>query len=198
MAILVTCTCGKQFRVKTELAGKRGKCAACGQVISVPNLAQSGEKAVSAPPRACSTCREPLQPSAVICLNCGLDLRTGKQLPRVKSSAGVARSKPPAGFPTSAVRLWIALAAGGTCLVGVAVAVILFIWDRGPGSTVSMPEPKLGSGNVSSATNSPPGPDEKKQPTDLGSKTGPDQLVVAKLLAKVADRKSTRLNSSHG
>ncbi len=70
MAIRVTCTCGKQFQVKEELAGKRGKCAACGQVLSIPTLASSAvqEKATPAPQRACPICWETLQPNAVICL----------------------------------------------------------------------------------------------------------------------------------
>lgn len=107
MAIIVTCTCGKQFKVKDELAGKRGKCAACGRVLSVPTLAPSlvQEKATPSPLRACPTCQEALQPNAVICLNCGHDLRTGKQLPHAKSSAPAALSKASAKAPASPVPL---------------------------------------------------------------------------------------------
>jgi hypothetical protein len=49
MAIIVTCTCGKQFKVKEELAGKRGKCAACGRVLSVPTLAPSSSTPAAHP-----------------------------------------------------------------------------------------------------------------------------------------------------
>ena len=100
MAIRVTCTCGKQFQVKVELAGKRGKCAACGQVLSIPAIPSSAalEKAIPAPLRACPICWEPLMPYAVICLRCGLDLRTGKQVPHIMP---VAPSRPVANVPTS-------------------------------------------------------------------------------------------------
>lgn len=36
MSIVFSCECGKMFSVKDELAGQRGKCTACGSVITVP------------------------------------------------------------------------------------------------------------------------------------------------------------------
>ena len=98
MAISVTCECGKQFKVKDELAGKRGKCSSCGQVLSIPTLASSAdpEKATPAPLRACPACWEALQPNAVICLHCGHDLRTGKQVPQAKPSEPAAPARPSA------------------------------------------------------------------------------------------------------
>jgi len=36
MPIPVTCQCGKRFAAKDELAGRRLKCPACGEAISVP------------------------------------------------------------------------------------------------------------------------------------------------------------------
>jgi hypothetical protein len=160
MAIIVTCTCGKQFKVKDELAGKRGKCAACGRVLSVPTLASSAdqEKASPSPRRACPTCRQALQPKAVICLNCGLDLRTGKQVPQAKSSAPAAPSRPSAKAPASSARLWIALIAGGVCLAGVVAAVTLLFWGRGPGISAIAPPPNPGTQNAAPVANAPPGP----------------------------------------
>jgi uncharacterized Zn finger protein len=29
--------CGKSFKVRAEFAGKKGKCAVCGKVITIPN-----------------------------------------------------------------------------------------------------------------------------------------------------------------
>ena len=139
MAISVTCTCGKQFKVKDELAGKRGKCAACGQVLSIPAIPSSAalEKAIPAPLRACPACWEALQPNAVICLHCGHDLRTGKQVPQAKSAAP---SRPSAEAPVASARLWIALIAGGICLAGVVAAVALLSWGRGPGISAVAPK----------------------------------------------------------
>lgn len=36
MSINVVCACGKKLQVKDELAGKRGKCPACGQAMTIP------------------------------------------------------------------------------------------------------------------------------------------------------------------
>lgn len=44
MAINVACQCGKAFRVKDEVAGKRVKCPACGRVLDIP------EDSEAAPP----------------------------------------------------------------------------------------------------------------------------------------------------
>ena len=150
MAIVVTCTCGKQFKVKDELAGKRGKCAACGQVLSVPTLAPSldQEKASPSTQRACPTCQKAVEPAAVICVNCGHDLRTGKQLPQAKSSAPAAPFRPSAKAPASPARIWIALVAGGICLAGVAAAVTLLSRGREPRISATAPKPNPGTQNA--------------------------------------------------
>jgi hypothetical protein len=36
MAIEVTCTCGKQFRLPDDCAGKHGKCSQCGKTVFIP------------------------------------------------------------------------------------------------------------------------------------------------------------------
>ena len=133
MAISVTCTCGKQFKVKDELAGKRGKCAACGQVLSIPAIPSSAalEKAIPAPLRACPACWEALQPNAVICLHCGHDLRTGKQVSQAKSAAP---SLPTEKVPASSLRLWIAFISGGICFAGVIAALTLLPRGQVPGN----------------------------------------------------------------
>lgn len=169
MAIIVTCTCGKQFKVKEELAGKRGKCAACGRVLSVPTLAPSVDPETPSPSplRACPTCRVDLQPNAVICLNCGHDLRTGKQVPQSKFSVPVAPSRPSANVPASSARRSISLIAGGTCLAGVAAGVTatLLFWGRGSGIPAIAPQPNRETQNVSSAANALPNKAAAASPT---------------------------------
>ena len=200
MAISVTCVCGKQFKVKDELAGKRGKCAACGQVLSIPTLASSAalEKATPAPLRGCPACREALQPNAVICLHCGHDLRTGKQVPQAMSTAPAAPARPSANVPSSSglfefedavpsapsakvpassARLWIALIVVGTCLAGVAAAVALLTWGREAGnSAIAPPRSPKADGPVAKKE----GPDSKVTPDSTI-----DQPALKKLLAKV-------------
>ena len=39
MSIQVSCECGKTFQVGDQFAGKRGKCKACGRVVTVPAAA---------------------------------------------------------------------------------------------------------------------------------------------------------------
>lgn len=41
MPLEVTCSCGKQYRVGDELAGKRIRCSACGQAVLVPDFSPS-------------------------------------------------------------------------------------------------------------------------------------------------------------
>jgi hypothetical protein len=47
MNIVVTCTCGKPLSAQPHLAGKRVRCPACGQPISIPTPSPT---ATSAPP----------------------------------------------------------------------------------------------------------------------------------------------------
>lgn len=144
MAIVVTCTCGKQLKVKDELAGRRGKCVACGQALLIPTLPRSPDKDVHPPPapRACPTCHKPLRPEAVICVNCGFNLRTGKKLAPAKPPMSVA----PTGQSdqlldeASARRLPIALIAGGVCLTVVAAALLLFFWNPWAGKPAAIAE----------------------------------------------------------
>lgn len=87
MSISVFCReCNKTYRVRDELAGKRGKCAQ-GHMILIPELAPSDSnptprREASANGKKCPSCRTVLKDKVVICVNCGFDLRTGKPLAR--------------------------------------------------------------------------------------------------------------------
>ncbi len=39
MAISISCSCGKQYRLNDELAGKKAKCGGCGNVLAIPAAA---------------------------------------------------------------------------------------------------------------------------------------------------------------
>jgi DNA-directed RNA polymerase subunit RPC12/RpoP len=104
------CTaCGKEYRWKPELAGRKAKCG-CGASIVVPaERPATGGGAPAAkpagPPAAapaptrvfaptaetiaapaessgakCPACSAALAPNAVLCVNCGYNLKTGKTL----------------------------------------------------------------------------------------------------------------------
>ena len=43
MGILVSCECGKTFKVPEKFAGKKGKCAGCGKILDIPVPVGHGE-----------------------------------------------------------------------------------------------------------------------------------------------------------
>lgn len=52
MAITVSCRCGKKLAVRDELAGRKGKCPACGSVLSIPGLPSPAPPSAGDPPPA--------------------------------------------------------------------------------------------------------------------------------------------------
>ncbi len=96
MPIRVTCQCGASFQAKDALAGKRVKCPKCGQPLSIPaprapagpapleDLLEDAHVEEAAVPR-CPECRAELKPGAVLCVNCGFDLKAGKRLKTSRS-----------------------------------------------------------------------------------------------------------------
>ena len=105
MPISIACKCGQKFAAKDSLAGKTVKCPKCGQPLKIPKSGpDSAEAAVkesapglnssnplhdlldevgvtaSATGRRCSECGADLTPEAIICIQCGFNTETGKQL----------------------------------------------------------------------------------------------------------------------
>jgi predicted RNA-binding Zn-ribbon protein involved in translation (DUF1610 family) len=83
MSIAVTCSCGKKLQVKDELAGKRGKCPACGALLTIPQppssppLAQLAPPLQSPPPRAtpAATSLAPPKNAPFLCPRCSAVLQ---------------------------------------------------------------------------------------------------------------------------
>ncbi len=106
MAIMPECPgCGKRLKVKDEPAGKRGKCPGCGALLTIPepaaggaqefpdefDLEETGDKAATAsampkPPAPCPNCGQPVPSSAVFCVKCGTDVRSGTRVEEAKES----------------------------------------------------------------------------------------------------------------
>jgi hypothetical protein len=90
MPIHVECDCGKSLNVPDKLAGKKGKCPACGAVLNIPAGDTDDEPKVElkAPPskatgtvgRKCPNCSKNWPADAVICVACGTNLITGERL----------------------------------------------------------------------------------------------------------------------
>jgi hypothetical protein len=99
MPIAAQCgSCQKKFKAPDNAAGKKAKCPQCGGVIQIPALeapkpaasddhsvAEEAPAAAAAPaaPAAdtsgCPACGAELAAKAVLCVDCGFDLRTGKK-----------------------------------------------------------------------------------------------------------------------
>lgn len=106
MSIDLTCGCGKRLKVPDKLAGKRGKCPACGGVIEIPASPAAPEpdegfalaaeieaakqrrgKPQPAAPRPdaaakCGGCGKPMRPGAKICVHCGFNKALGDYMPQ--------------------------------------------------------------------------------------------------------------------
>lgn len=122
-----TCmACGKEYRWKPELAGRKAKCG-CGAALVVPAerpggaappVAAARAAAVTRPAEspasasipvastavpvaapagaACPSCAASLAPNAVLCVNCGYNLKTGKMLSVVVERDEPEPDEPPA------------------------------------------------------------------------------------------------------
>ncbi len=96
MPISVSCQCGKSFQAKDELAGKIVRCPGCGNALQIPAPTPQGglsdllsEEGMAGPVGpTCPSCREPIKENAVLCVSCGLNLETGRQL-RTATASGL-------------------------------------------------------------------------------------------------------------
>lgn len=100
MPIVVQCSaCKKQFQAGDHLAGKQVKCPACQAVLVLPASQQAAAPtgnsldellAEEMPQRhaglagqaevKCPGCGIPVREDAVLCVNCGYNFRTGRQI----------------------------------------------------------------------------------------------------------------------
>lgn len=100
MPIKVVCKCGQQLAVKDSLAGRAVKCPKCGQPVKIPSSGEStaakdrvdaaisdllDEAGLHGGILRCPGCGTPLAENAVLCVQCGYDLRKGH---RIKTRVG--------------------------------------------------------------------------------------------------------------
>lgn len=89
MTISFRCECGKHISVKDEFAGRKGKCPACNRTLVVPappgveepplELAPEHPSPLPAP-RACPGCGARYEPEVLVCVKCGINLKTGRPI----------------------------------------------------------------------------------------------------------------------
>lgn len=87
MAIHVICPNGHELHVDEKYAGKRGRCPKCQGIVVIPHPGESSsevadssaddERLSKRATKKCPSCERPLSKKAVLCVNCGFDLRTG-------------------------------------------------------------------------------------------------------------------------
>jgi tetratricopeptide (TPR) repeat protein len=109
MAIQVYCNCGNSLSVGAELAGKKIRCKACGDVLKIPAVPmdESAEEEPTSGPddyevvgaettsRTCGSCGATAAPNDTACLACGAELAGGgpailEKVPRQVLLGGVA------------------------------------------------------------------------------------------------------------
>ncbi|MFP4055820.1 MAG: hypothetical protein ACLF0G_03005 [Candidatus Brocadiia bacterium] len=78
--ITFRCSCGREFEARDEAAGRHMRCPECGERVQVPQPQDSPEPTDEGEAGPCPECQAPLAPGAVLCTNCGYDLRTGQRL----------------------------------------------------------------------------------------------------------------------
>ncbi|MEO2010174.1 MAG: hypothetical protein ABGX22_15980 [Pirellulaceae bacterium] len=94
MTINASCSCGKTFRVKDELAGKKVKCSACGQPFTVPAPSIASPSSVAGPVTSCA-CGAQFRVTAKIagkkvrCPKC----KTICQMPAMPAAAGAVAAQ---------------------------------------------------------------------------------------------------------
>ncbi|MFP6675334.1 MAG: DUF805 domain-containing protein [Pirellulaceae bacterium] len=94
MTINASCSCGKTFRVKDELAGKKVKCSTCGQPFTVPAPSNASPSSVAGPVTSCA-CGAQFRVTAKIagkkvrCPKC----KTICQMPAMSSAAGAVAAQ---------------------------------------------------------------------------------------------------------
>jgi hypothetical protein len=130
--IEVTCECGKRFSVGDQFAGKRGRCKACGRVVTVP--AAHGGTVEAEPVEPIST--DALHPSTFV--DRPPDVIAAPLKPQ-KEVAPQAPMYPPFGRRTrvaeeKAPRLSVHVSPGLIVLVLLAIGIptIIFLVEEGP------------------------------------------------------------------
>jgi hypothetical protein len=96
MSINVTCPdCERRIALDDYPAGGKVACPSCRAVLYVPEpaTAEQADNTYALPEvKYCPKCRMDTTPEAKICVNCGYDFRTGKQIGRPVRSEPMVRS----------------------------------------------------------------------------------------------------------
>ncbi len=149
--MIVKCgSCQKKLKAHEKLAGKKVKCPGCGAVLKIPQPGSTATAASSAASSAasqrediplqepkestCPSCRKPLSPSAVLCVDCGYDLRSGRKLQtEIDSEESAPASFSPRSWEKSSADVHASSQANGPfwrgcVLSAIAVLITAAVW----------------------------------------------------------------------
>ena len=93
MAIEVQCACGQSLQADDESAGMAAECPYCGSDVMIP--AAHVQPAARAGAPGCPGCGTSLEPGAVLCIQCGLNLVTGERLSTIQASGEAPQAPEP-------------------------------------------------------------------------------------------------------
>lgn len=131
MAIQLRCPkCGQGLRLKEHCPGKRLVCPRCKATITAPD--NRNESSRSPATRVCRACGRKLEPTALLCVSCGTNQKTGKQLRGAHSppEGGQESGHDREGRPSRRSGAWPWLLGTGVGLAVVGV-VIVVCWRGG-------------------------------------------------------------------
>lgn len=89
--------CQQHLEAGDDMAGMEFECSACGGSINVPaasTVQASRFQSPATPPdtKLCPECKNEISVNAVICVNCGLNLKTGKVIPAYRETGVPSQS----------------------------------------------------------------------------------------------------------
>jgi hypothetical protein len=156
--ISVECACGKKLKAPATAIGRKAKCPACGNVLTIEapppppveddalgalyDLADAEKDAaksnqVDDSPR-CPQCAAEMAPSAVLCVNCGYDVRTKSKLAAkpvvtrpVVNLDGAKSSKKPKDKMAPEGKFIVGLGLSAAFATGVALIWYVVTWKIG-------------------------------------------------------------------
>lgn len=189
--------CGENLEAAEDMAGEPIECPSCGKSIWIPETVGATEEPPSRPrlhlkdeaaihshatQGGCPSCHVPIEEGAVICVHCGLDLRTGR---RIRSSFGATEGGPsPTQHLSTSFKVLIGVASTAT-LVAIGLAVLLFrVHMLGEGGRASQVQPEGANSAGRSSTSAGSGSVETQQSAaDRDRLKEEDALLLLKVMA---------------
>jgi hypothetical protein len=80
MPIALRCGCGRKFSVAEDHPGTKVRCPTCADLVDLPGRAEKVQGYALAQFRKCPHCKREWPGEPVVCIGCGWNFQTGKQM----------------------------------------------------------------------------------------------------------------------